>query len=203
MKDEIALFDMDGTLFDHDRSLWNDMVKITSPEEILPVNIREWENFPWLKARMDMIRTQVGWWRQLPKYTPGWDILTICQEIGFCCQILTKGPHKKSLAWTEKVNCISDHLGEDFPVNIVGHSKKHTYGRVLVDDFPHYVLPWLKRRPRGLVIMPSHPYNEDFVHPNVIHYKNEDQLPYIRKVLQAVYDRENGQDWKELVPSAN
>ena len=48
--------------------------------------------------------------------------------------------------------------------------KSFTYGRVLVDDWPDYVTSWLEHRPRGLVVMPAHPWNVDFNHPNVIRY---------------------------------
>jgi len=39
--------------------------------------------------------------------------------------------------------------------------KSLVYGKVLVDDWPDYYLPWLGVRPRGLVTVPAHPWNAD------------------------------------------
>jgi hypothetical protein len=52
----------------------------------------------------------------------------------------------------------------------ITNDKGLVYGKVLVDDFPDYIISWLKHRPRGLIIMPAHDFNKDFKHPNVVRY---------------------------------
>ena len=44
------------------------------------------------------------------------------------------------------------------------------YGTFLVDDWPEYIERWLEHRPRGLVIMPAHSWNQNFQHSQVIRY---------------------------------
>lgn len=199
MEGRIALFDMDGTLFDHDAQMRADLERIASPGETIPEILHDCENIPWMKARFDLIRRQPGWWRNLPYFELGWDVLSVCQHIGFCCHILTKGPKSNSNAWAEKVECIHHHLGRDFPIDIMGKDKDHRYGRVLVDDYPKYLEGWLEHRPRGLAIMPDHPYNRDFQHPNVIRYAGKEDMPLVEKVLQAAYDRKSGEHWRDLI----
>lgn len=194
-KGRIALIDMDNTLFDYKEKLREDLKKLMSPGEEMPENLWD-ESAPWIKERMDLIKRVPGWWRNLPKFQLGWDIYGVLKEMGFCCHILTKGPISKSHAWMEKVQCIQDHFERDVVPNIVGESKDGTYGRVLVDDWPPYVKGWLKHRPRGLAIVPSQDYNKRFLHENVVHY-NGSNLTEIRHVLQAAYDRDSNQHWKE------
>jgi hypothetical protein len=52
------------------------------------------------------------------------------------------------------------------------------YGKVLVDDWPDYFLPWLEVRPRGLVIAIKHPHNAHVEHPRLVIYdgSNLDQV---------------------------
>ena len=206
MDGRIALFDMDGTLFDYDGQLNADLQKLCSPEEVLPKNLYDWPNNPsWLNARIELIRRQPGWWRNLPRLEIGWQILRACQEIGFCCHILTKGPRSKSVAWMEKLDCINDHLGEEFPVNIVnggaddGKDKSNNYGRLLVDDFPPFVEGWLKNRKRGLGVMPAGPTNVNFTHSDVLRYRGPEDMPELRRLLQAVYDRSPKQHWRDYL----
>lgn len=187
----IGLFDMDGTLFDHDAAIRRDMEKLRSPGEDPFEDFRD-KNKPWLEARIDMIRRQPGWWRNLEKYQPGWDIYNVAVEIGFCIEILTKGPYSKPQAWAEKVECIRMHFDEDMAINIVGRTKKRYFGRFLCDDYPDYCSDWLEHRPRGLVIMPAHDYNKDFSHPRAIRYDGTN-LDQVRAALEIVRDREDGE----------
>lgn len=204
MEGRIALFDMDGTLFDHDKALKRDMLKICSPEEIEKFDLENVEGFwhledlPYMKERITMVRKIPGWWRNLDPYEPGWEILRISNEIGFCPKILTKGPKKKPMAWMEKVQCVHDHFGDDIPIDIVGKHKGGTYGRVLVDDYPDYLIKWLDHRPRGLAVMPAHAYNSDFTHENVIRYTG-DNLAEVEQALRAAYQRKEKQHWKECI----
>jgi hypothetical protein len=78
-------------------------------------------------------------------------------------------------------------LGPDVDITIT-RDKGLVYGLVLVDDWPKYILRWLKWRPRGLVIMPASTSNEKFKHPQVIRYDGSresfDQVDTaMRKVL--------------------
>jgi hypothetical protein len=214
MDGRIGLFDMDGTLFDYDGQLRKDLRLLMAPGEVEAENIFD-ESKPWLKARMHLIKSVPGWWRNLPKFQLGWDVYNIADNMGFCIEILTKGPRSKPQAWAEKVECINQHFGEDMVPNIVGKDKKRYYGRFLVDDYPQYVADWLKHRPRGLVIMPAHDYNtpekfhkavEDEYEPfqitelldNVIRYDGTN-LEEVRKALMAVWNRESGQHWREYL----
>lgn len=204
----IALFDMDGTLFDYEGQMKLDLFKLVSPGEPDPMQFENlWEamkEYPYLEARAELIKNTRGWWRNLPRLQLGWDIYHLASAIGFCCHILTKGPRSKSQAWAEKVECIDHHFGDTMPIDIVsgesskGSNKKHRYGRVLIDDYPEYMLGWLKHRSRGLGIMPEQPCNKGFSHPNVIKYDGVD-LSEIDPVLRAAYAREPKQHWKELL----
>jgi len=178
---KIALFDMDGTLFDYVGELSRQMEEIRSPEE-------KWtdpfEETPYLNSRRKLIKSFPGFWRDLPKYKPGWDILHRSRIIGYDIHILTKGPRIPS-AWTEKVECIHNHFS-DATIHITEDKSVH-YGRVLVDDYPDYIESWLKYRQRGLVIMPAHDYNKGFSHPNVIRYT--DNIIEVNNALMEAYDR--------------
>jgi len=204
----IALFDMDGTLFDYDGQMKFDLHKLRSPDEPNPMLMEDlWaytKQCPYLKERMELIKQVPGWWKGLPKLKLGWDIYHLANSMGFCCHILTKGPRSKSRAWAEKVECINEHFGEDMPIDIVsgesseGSNKKHRYGRVLVDDFPDYMLGWLKHRKRGLGIMPEQPCNAGFKHPNVVKYDGTD-ITMVDCALRAAYGREPNQHWKDCL----
>jgi len=75
------------------------------------------------------------------------------------------------------------------PITMTGN-KGLVYGKILVDDFPPYIEAWLKHRPRGLVIMPAHRWNEKFQHPNVLRYDgNSQQLKKIKKAMKIARDR--------------
>ena len=188
----VGLFDMDGTLFNHNAAVLRDLNKIRSPYEPEITSIYGDERPEWLEERISLVRSQPGWWRNLEPYKPGWDVYHIAVELGFCIEILTKGPRSKPQAWAEKVECIMKHFDEDVVPNIVGKSKKRYHGRFLVDDFPTYCEDWLSRRPRGLVIMPAHHYNEGFSHPRAIRYDGTN-LDQVRRGLQIAHDRADGE----------
>ena len=203
----IALFDMDGVLFDYEGQMKSDLFKLMSPGEPDPMRFENlWDamkKHPYLEARSELIKQVPGWWRSLPKLRLGWDVYHLANTIGFCCHILTKGPRSKPRAWAEKLDCITDHFGEDMSIDIVSNkvsnkSKSNTYGRVLMDDFPDYMLGWLKHRSRGLGIMPEQPCNKGFEHPNVIKYDGVNIAP-VEAALRAVYARNPKQHWKELL----
>lgn len=168
----LALFDMDGTLCDFDGAMRRDMISIASPEEAALISapgVSPWHGdqvAPHLKARKKMIQDQPGWWRSLELLNLGADLFQMADLIGYRRMILTKGPSRRNPnAWTEKVQWVRDRLGH-IPVTIT-EDKGTVYGRVLVDDWPDYIESWLAHRPRGHVLMPSQPWNEDFRHEQV------------------------------------
>ena len=183
---KIALFDMDGTLVDFDGQMERDMRKLQSPSESPYRRLPGDEDVPYLDERMKLIRRQIGWWKNLPKYQPGWDVLQIAREIGFNITILTKGPYNTTSAWTEKVEWCRREL-PDAKVTIT-EDKSTAYGRVLVDDWIPYVEPWLEVLPRGIVIMPAHRWNESFIHTRVVRYDGTN-LDVVRRALQTAFDR--------------
>ena len=164
---KIALFDLDDTLVDYQGQLLRDLRSIASEYEP-PIQLCS--NIPYLEARRHVITSQVGWWRKLPRLQLGWDVLEVTREIGYSISVLTKGPSRKYAAWAEKVEWCNEHLADYIDGVTITHDKGIVYGAVLVDDWPEYITSWLEHRPRGLVIMPAHDYNEGFTHPQVVRY---------------------------------
>jgi 5'(3')-deoxyribonucleotidase len=122
--------------------------------------------------RKKLIQDQPGWWRNLEPLELGLEIVEALSVLGFRLMVLTKGPSKRNAGcWTEKVEWCRKHL-PSVPVTIT-EDKGLVYGKILVDDWPAYVDRWLEWRPRGLVLMPAHPWNEGYSHPNVLRYTKE------------------------------
>lgn len=167
----LALFDMDGTLCDFDGAMRRDMLSIASPDEVALFSDggAPWHGDnvpPHLEARKKMIQDQPGWWRNLETLDLGAQLFELAGISGYRLMILTKGPSRRNPnAWTEKVQWVRDRLGP-VPVTIT-EDKGTVYGRVLVDDWPDYIESWLAHRPRGHVLMPAQPWNEDFRHEQV------------------------------------
>jgi 5'-nucleotidase len=166
--DMIALFDLDDTLADYRGQVLRDLKRIASDGE--PPVAEVFSTKPYLSARRKMITAQVGWWLNLPKFQLGWDVLEVVKELGYSVSILTKGPKTNHTAWSEKLQWCNKHLVKYIDGVTICHDKSIVYGAVLVDDFPAYIKSWLDHRPRGLVIMPAHDYNSDFIHPQVVRY---------------------------------
>lgn len=194
---------MDGTLCDYMGQLKEDMKKLMSPYEPTYDNLYD-ESKPWLKDRMDLIKSQPGWWLSLKPLTIGMELYDKIKSMGFKMQILTKGPTNKRLAWKEKGDWIDKWLSPDVPLNVVGEDKDSYYGHILVEDYPRYLGGWLKHRPRGLGILIDDETNRDFIHPNAVRYTGtkkswENIEPYIKAVLV----RENGKHWAEYLRCAS
>jgi 5'-nucleotidase len=181
----VALVDMDGTLCDYQGAMRRDLERLRSAGE--PADFPDDDEAPaWLRERRDLIRRQPGWWRGLPRFELGFDVLGELQELGYEVHVLTKGPLMAPSAWTEKLEWCSQHL-PGVPVTIT-RDKGLVYGKVLVDDWVPYVERWLMWRPRGLVILPAHPWNEGFSHPNALRYDGSN-LAQVREALGRIKER--------------
>jgi len=192
MSDKVCMFDMDDTLYDYVGQLRRDLEALQSPHEPpLPENLFR-DTPAWLRRRMNLIKSQPGWWLNLPRLQLGWDIYAIARDIGYSVEVLTKGPARNFSAWSEKAERVWKDFGQDVAINIVGATKRRTYARVLVDDYPEYVLDWLAHRPRGLVIMPAQPYNVSITHPNVIRYDGTN-LEQVTEAMVRAFSREPGE----------
>ncbi len=183
--ERIALLDMDGTVVDYDGEMQRQMRLLMGPDE---KEFTGWDDVPpHIDRRRDLIRRQPGFWRNLPRLEAGFEVLDMILKIGFETHVLTKGPKRTTTAWTEKVEWCDANLPPEVEVTVT-RKKSLVYGRVLVDDFPPYFMPWLEQRPRGLVIAVRQDWNKDAIHPNVIVYdgSNKEQ---VFKALQRAYSR--------------
>lgn len=165
----IALIDLDGTLADFNGAMRSQMVELATPFEITRYPNLENEDLPWVKARRKLIKKQPGFWENLAPIPEGFAVLQKLREHEFELNVLTKGPFSTPSAWAEKVSWCQKHV-PDAQVTVT-QDKGIVYGRLLFDDWPEYILRWLTWRPRGLVIMLDHPYNQEFQHPNVFRYR--------------------------------
>lgn len=168
--DRIALVDMDGTIADYERAMERDYDKLISPGDLTfqeastTYGKDDWPDHLW--SRRDVIQRQPGWWRNLERLAVGFEIIEVLRHFDFELNIATKGPSSKSNAWAEKLEWVREHLPH---TNVhITEDKSLLYGKILVDDWPSYASAWLRHRPRGLVIMPAHHYNE--------HFANRDQV---------------------------
>ena len=178
--DDIALFDLDGTLADYDGTLLSALNRIRSSYEPELNELDRDKEPEYIMRRRKLITDSREWWATLPRFQLGWDILEITRELEYRIMILTQGPRKVPGAWAGKKEWIDTNLG-DVDVTIT-RDKGLVYGKVLVDDFPEYVERWLEHRPRGLVIMPGHRYNEKYSHTNVVRYDGSN-LDEVREAL--------------------
>ena len=192
--DDVALFDMDGSLADYTTSLVHALEALRSPgeEQITEENIWSAEKTTYIHNRMSLIKKQPGWWLNLAPLEAGMDVLDACKRFGFKITILTKGPKKHSNAWQEKLQWCQRHISPDVDVHIAS-DKSLVYGKLLYDDYPDYMLGWLKHRPRGLGIMPVTPNNKGFSHPNVIMYYGLEDMEKVMKAIRMVKDRKAGE----------
>jgi len=186
--ENIALFDMDGTLCNYDLTLFQELEKLRSPSELIfhpPIK----DNAPdYIRARADIIRKNEEWWANIPKLKLGFDIWQLAEELEYRKMILTQGPKKNPNAWSGKKIWIDKNLGEDTDITIT-RDKGLVYGKVLTDDYPPYVEKWLAWRPRGLVIMPLNEQNKDYKHKQVIKYDGTN-LRIVKDAMERVKLRE-------------
>lgn len=208
MSDEstpVALFDLDGTLADYEGAMRRGLIEIAGPNDdpdyrdpTVPLFPSDYDKEPnnhkhpssHIRRRMDCIKRQPGWWEDLPVLDLGMGIYRIACEMGFERHVLTKGPKNTTGAWTEKVHWCQKNLPDDNKITIT-QDKGLVYGKLLVDDYPPYILSWLKWRPRGLVIMPAATSNKGFAHDNVIRYDGTN-LDVVSAVMKIAHHRNPG-----------
>jgi 5'-nucleotidase len=191
--DDVALFDMDGSLADFTSSMVAALEALRAPgeEPLTGETIRKAEASH-IRARMKLIKSQPGFWLDLPLIQSGMEVMEVCRRMGFHIAILTKGPAGHSNAWDEKLQWCQRHIGRDVDVTVT-FDKSRVYGKILFDDYPDYMRGWLKRRPRGLGIMPVTPDNEDFEHPNVIKYAGACDIEQVTRAIEMAKDRKPGE----------
>ena len=191
--DKIALVDLDGTCADYHASCVKGLRALLRPDEeyVDPWMVPKSERAPWLEARRDLVSNQPGFWRNLSPIDDGLTIVKLLQHVGFSIMVLTKGPVRKTAAWTEKVEWCAQYL--PYTGWTVTTDKSFSYGRILFDDYPDYIVPWLAHRPRGLVLMLDQPWNRSFEHPQVVRVpRNFPPEPWVlltdaeRRVVDAV-----------------
>lgn len=168
VSEPIALVDLDGTAADFDGEMTRHMRLLQAPGEAPYVNPGNIKESPHIEARRLLIKSQPGFWRNLPKLTLGFDIIEEIRALEFIKFVLSKPPREPKAAWTEKAEWCALHL-PDFSIMLTQDKGLH-YGKVLADDWPPFITRWLQWRPRGQVIMPAQPWNADFQHPNVFRY---------------------------------
>ena len=189
--DNIGLFDLDGSLADYDKAVLKGLLELNAPGEPEIESVRAGGKIPHIRARIDLISKQPGWWFNLEPITRGFQIVKLAKEIGFEIHILTQGPKTNALAWKEKVEWCQRHLGSEIEIHIT-RNKGLVYGKFLYDDYPAYMIKWLEHRPRGLGIMPVNVDNKNFSHPQVIRWDGSN-LEAVTERLQAAYLREPGE----------
>jgi 5'-nucleotidase len=180
--DNIALFDMDGSLADYEGQLAKDMELLRSPNEeefyLYDQNAPEW-----FKNRITLIKSKPGWWLNLPRIGDGFQIYHLAESI--------KGPRNTHNAWTEKLQWCQRELGELIDVTVT-FNKGRYYGKVLFDDYPEYMEAWLKHRKNGLGIMLDNPSNGFFSHPHCVRWDGTN-LQEVERALKIAYERKPGE----------
>lgn len=162
---------MDGTICDYVGTMKAELEKLRTPGEPIldPFKISDSLEHQYLWDRMELIKSDMEWWANLPKYQLGFDVLEMTTKLGFYNEVLTQAPKANPAALAGKLKWLMKHLDEETDFTMTRNKSRH-YGRVLVDDFPGYILPWLEHRKNRLVIMPANEYNADFKHDQVIRY---------------------------------
>lgn len=186
---KVALVDLDNTVVDHEGQLEKDIHDTlgASLNKVSP-EVREKVGY--------LIKNGPGWWANLKPLPFGMSIVDTLRSIGFEIVICSKGPRRAVGAWTEKVQWVQKYIPD---ANIVlTQDKSLVYGRLLVDDWPDYIMPWLEARPRGIVLMPATKANKNFKHPRVYRMETYDDLMNVEPLLVKIFNRKGGEELCEL-----
>ena len=166
--ENMALFDMDGTLCDFEKAMFKSLEFLRGPEEEVYYPPIKDDAPKYIQNRADLVMADANWWANMPKFQFGWDVLDIARKLDYRIMILTQAPRKNPFSLSGKKMWLDKHLpGTDFTMT---RDKGLIYGKVLVDDYPRYADRWLEWRKNGLVIMPANRINEGYSHKQVIRY---------------------------------
>jgi hypothetical protein len=179
----IALFDLDGTLADYDKSMDRQQNLIRGAKEKRYVKMGPGDKRGPREARRRLIQSVPGFWRNLEPIKLGFEVLEMATNLGFENHILTKGPQHTNSAWSEKKEWCDEHVPG---LNVhISQDKSMVYGKMLCDDWPGYFMEWLKVRPRGLVVCVEQPWNIDIEHPNVIIYGGYNKAEVYDRIVEC------------------
>jgi 5'-nucleotidase len=159
-------------LADFDGAMVSVMNELAAPGERIHTMSNEQDEPSYMTARRRLVKQQPGFWSGLAKMKDGFLVLQMARELGYRIMVLSRGPRTNAAAWGEKLAWCRQNLPDDVQVTLT-EDKGLVYGRILVDDWPPYILRWLEWRKRGLVIMPDRPWNKYFTHPQVIRFDYE------------------------------
>src|SRR5689334_20236412 len=108
----VALFDLDGTLADHNGELRRRLELMRAPEEAeYPEGSLGMDRSPeYIRERMIAIRSNPGFWINLPVLPRGFEILEEAHRQGFQIEVVSKGPRHAPIAWMEKLQWCDRHL---------------------------------------------------------------------------------------------
>jgi 5'-nucleotidase len=186
--ESVALFDLDGTLADFDGAMTRGMRALAGPDEPIWTSANEQNEPSYLTARRRLVKQIPGFWSGLPQIQDGFTVLDMARELDFRIMVLSRGPRTNAVAWGEKLEWCRINLPEEVQVTLT-EDKGLVYGRVLVDDWPAYILRWLEWRKRGLVIMPNRDWNQGFSHPQVVRYTMGQNDTKVRQMLSECRSR--------------
>ena len=187
--EKIALIDLDGSVVNYTKKLHSELSLVRGPNENPADDFND--SLPHILARQNLIKNTPGFWLNLEKIEAGFAVFNLIKDVGYKQHVLTRAPRNSIIAWSEKAQWCQNHL-PNVDVTITKGSKGLTYGRVLFDDWPPYMLEWLQHRPRGLGIMLSQPWNKGFNHPNVfiVDQNNlEESLAKLLPILKLNFNR--------------
>jgi hypothetical protein len=182
MKKPIAYFDMDDTLVQYTPAIERDYNLYKGPND--PGFSPENKKIPYLRKRIDLIRSVPGWWLSLEPHQPGFEILEVCKELGFEIRVASRGPNRCDNAWMEKFMWCKKYLpGVGVTITL---DKSVLLGDLLVEDYPEYLDAWLENNPKSHGIIMPYTRNSDYEHDRVFEYRNSPQD--LKERLEVVYD---------------
>lgn len=178
--DNIALLDMDGTVCDWHNQLERDLDAMLGKdrEKMSAASLRNVEH---------LIRSKPGWYLGLQPLPLGFKIAETLRDIGFTIMVATRATPQAANAWSEKAAWCMKHL--PYAHVTVSEDKSLMYGKILVDDYPKFTEPWLQRRPRGQVLLPNQPWNQEYERERVTRVRTPEDVDNIRPFLVQIFER--------------
>lgn len=182
---KLALIDLDNTMADYHSAITLGLVSLSAGVErdILVQSETISEMAPlWIQERERLVRSAPGFYRNLKPLPLGFFVKEVLSDLGYALHVATKAPrHNTAIACMEKVLWCEEYL-PGIPVTLSG-DKSILMADILVDDWPGYIGPWLYSNPRGLVIMPSWHWNENYSDERILRVTNTTSRKTSRKDL--------------------